>query len=155
MSDFASLRSAISRPETTVELCLRGDLFAARARLVRQLDDATGDSLGGSVEAIGIREALDSLDEQIKSATREFTFTAVPRDVFVALEDEHKANGAETIGRAFTAALVAASLTDPDLSTAEISELMGLLSDGQAEVLETAAWEVNRETGHVPFSNSG
>ncbi len=154
MSDFASLRSAISRPETTVELCLRGDLFAARARLVRQLDEASGESLGGSVEAVGIREALDNLDVQIKAATREFTFTAVPRDVFVALEDEHKATD-DTIGRKFTAALVAASLTDPDLSTAEIGELMGLLSDGQAEVLATAAWEVNRETGHVPLSSSG
>jgi hypothetical protein len=149
--DFAAIKANISRPRAGVKLCLRADLFAARDRLVREIAATSGDSLaGGSSE---LRLKLGALEDEMRAATLEFTFEAVTRATFADIEDAHPSER-EGPSTAFMAALVATSLVEPDLTTEQVSELFANLSDGQVQVLEDAAWGVNRETGSVPFSAS-
>ena len=150
--DFDAIKAKIARPRATVRLCLRADLFAARDRLTRQLAASSDGSLaGGSSE---VRVKLDALDAEMDAATLEFTFEAVTRSVFADLEDAHPSEK-DGPSAAFMAALVATSLVEPDLTVEQVGELFENLSDGQVQVLEDAAWQVNRETGSVPFSVSG
>lgn len=156
MSDFAALKASITRPRTSVRLCLRGDLFAERERLSRDLarELENLDSLAGSAVAQQLRGRLDALASDMEEATHQFEFEAVSRATFVDLETAHPAGEDGQPTREFLAALVAASLVKPDLTAANVSELLAELSDGQVDVLESAAWAVNRETGTVPFSES-
>lgn len=156
MADFASLKASITRPRTSVRLCLRGDLFAERERITRDLarELQTNDSLAGSAIASQLRDRASALDVEMSAATHEFTFEALSRSDFAAIEDAHPATDDGTPSREFFAALVAASLVDPELTADNVAELFDQLSDGQVEVLENAAWRVNRETGSLPFSGS-
>jgi hypothetical protein len=149
--DFAAIKANISRPRQSVKLCLRADLFAARDRLVRQIAATSGDSLAGGASELRVK--LGDLEAQMEAATIEFIFEAVTRSTFADIED---ANPSEREGPSaqFMSALVAASLVEPDLTTEQVGELFENLSDGQVQVLEDAAWGVNRETGSVPFSAS-
>lgn len=157
MSDFASLKASITRPRTSVRLCLRGDLFAERERLNRDLarELENLDSLAGSAVAQQLRGRLDALTAEMEEATHLFEFEAVSRATFTELEDAYPAGDDGQPPRAFLNALVAASLVKPDLTADNVTELLGELSDGQVDVLESAAWAVNRETGTVPFSETG
>ncbi len=156
MADFAALKASITRPRKAIRLCLRGDLFAERERIVRDLAREVDvvDSLAGSSTAAGLRDRMSALELEMDDATHTFTFEALPRSTFADLEDTHPAAEDGTPSRQFLTALVAASLVEPELTTDNVAELFDTLSDGQVDVLETAAWAVNRETGSVPFSES-
>lgn len=160
MTDFAALKASITRPRTTVKLCLRGDLFAEKERVTRDLvrELQQSDSLAGSEMARQLRDRETALDVEMADATHEFTFEALSRAAFTALEDANPPQESGQPSRTFISALVAATLVDPDLTPEHVAELFERLSDGQAEVLESAAWSVNRDTGSgkkLPFSASG
>jgi hypothetical protein len=93
---------------------------------------------------------LDKVDDEMNAATTEFVFTALPRSEFTALEDAFPFED-DAPTRDFLAALIAGSLTDPDVTLDQAKELLELLSDGQAQVLEDAAWSVNRDTSSLDF----
>jgi hypothetical protein len=156
MSDFAALKASITRPRKAIRLCLRGDLFAERERILRDLAREVEhvDSLAGSGAAAVLRARLSQLEIEMDGATHTFTFEALSRSTFADLEDTHPAAEDGAPSRQFLTALVAASLVEPELTTDNVAELFDTLSDGQVDVLETAAWAVNRETGSVPFSES-
>ena len=154
--DFETLKAGITRPSSTVDLCLRSDLFAARQRTLGELsrvmrdEDTLAGSKAHSDAEVEIMGRLRDLDAKMREATTTFTFTAMPRSAFTALEDVYPFHD-DTPSPAFLVELLAASMSDPELTTAQAGELLELLSDGQAQVLEDAAWAVNRETGSLDF----
>lgn len=156
MSDFAALKASIARPRSSVRLCLRGDLFAERDRVVQELarEAAESASLAGSPVVTELRDRLTDLDLQMDKATHVFTFEAVPRSVFADLEDAYPPNDEGGPSKGFFVALVAATLVEPDLTADQVGELFDDLSDGQVDVLESAAWAVNREGGTLPLGVS-
>lgn len=149
--DFATIAATVKRPRQTVRLCLRADLFAARDRLVRELAGASSDTLAGPSPSV--RDKLAALDLEMEAATADFIFEAVSRATFTAIEDANPSTD-DGPSRDFMAELIAASVVEPEMTKAQVDELFGLLSDGQTQVIEDAAWTVNRETGSVPFSAS-
>ena len=158
MVTFADLKAAAKRPELSVTLCLRGDLFGERERLRKDLSSArgssSGDSLAGNPAIVTITARLVELDALMREASFQFTFRALPRSEFLMLEDTHPQKD-EAGSRAFFTAMVVASLIDPVLSAGEYTQLCADLSNGQVDVLESAAWSVNREVIDLPFSPVG
>lgn len=154
--DFEGLTARSKRPQSSVQLCLRGDLFAERAQLNRELAglQAADQTLAGDPSRTAIKERLADLDEQMTADTVTFTFTAVARPVFGQLaatdpiEDDIPSPG-------FLRALAAASLTDPVLTPEQFGVFADGLSKGQNDHLELAAWTVNNETVSVPFTAGG
>lgn len=156
--DFDALKASIKRPRQAVQLCLRGDLVAARDRATRDLVNAVaeaGDSLAGSSEVGGLRDQLAAIEQEMLASTVTFEFEAVTRDEFAAIEDAAPVREDGRPTREFFTALIAASLIEPDLTSEQVASLLEELSDGQVDVLEATAWAVNRETGSIPFSANG
>ncbi len=147
---LAAILAQTQRPEKSVDLCLRGDLFAQRERLLRDLP-ASVDSLAGTDPDVQIR--IDDIETQMRDSTRTFTFRAVGRTEFRELRETYKKTNGEASDQ-FLADLIAVSLVDPELSREDVGALLSALSDGQASVLEDAAWSVNQETD-LPFTSRG
>lgn len=156
MAGIDDLLAQAQRPRITVALCLRGDLFAERARVVEQVATHQDASLGDT-RGVELRARLAMLDDAMKTATSEFTFQALPRNEYRTLRDSYAQdkNQGEQIDREFLDALVAASLVVPELTGEETSRLLDALSEGQAATLEDAAWGVNQDTDAVPLLSSG
>ena len=150
--NLAAILAQTQRPEKSVDLCLRGDLFAQRERLLRDLP-ASVDSLAGTDPDVQIR--IDDIETQMRDSTRTFTFRAVGRSEFRSLREAYKKKDKDAeASDEYLADLIAVSLVDPELSREDINALLAALSDGQASVLEDAAWTVNQETD-LPFTSRG
>lgn len=150
--NLAEILAQTQRPEKSVDLCLRGDLFAQRQRLLRDLP-ASVDSLAGGDPDVQIQ--LDDIETQMRDSTRTFTFRAVGRSEFRAMREEYKKKDKDAeASDEYLADLIAVSLVDPDLSREDVAALLAALSDGQASVLEDAAWTVNQDTD-LPFTLRG
>ena len=149
--NLAQILAQTQRPEKSVELCLRGDLFAQRERLLRDL--GTSDSLAGPDPEVQIR--IDDIETQMRESTRTFTFRAVGRSEFRAMREAYKKKDKDPeASDAYLADLIAVSIIEPELSRDDVQALLAVLSDGQASVLEDAAWNVNQDTD-LPFTSRG
>lgn len=152
--NFDDLRKSIKRPRQAVDLCLRGDLVAQRARLLRDIaasQSRASESIAGDPQLQQLQAKLAEVDAEMTRAIVSFTFEALSRDQFTQLEDAHKYRDDGSPTRELESAIVAASMIDPDLTAEQVSTLFADLSDGQVSELVGCAWGVNRESGTVPF----
>lgn len=154
MTDLKTLLAQAQRPEQSVSLCLRGDLFAERERVAREIANYATDTFGDT-GVLELRHRLEQITEAMHDSTHTFTFVALPRNDFRSLRDSWPTEPGAPMPQGFVDTLVAASLTSPDLTTAEVTELLATLSEGQASVLEDAAWAVNQDSDAVPLPPSG
>jgi hypothetical protein len=110
-------------------------------------DTLAGRATGTEKAALDV---IKDIDAEMESATKTFTFQAMKRSDFTALEDAYPYDE-ETPTSEYLTALLSETLVDPVMSVEQTAQLLDLLSDGQASVLEDAAWRVNRETGALDF----
>lgn len=164
--DFDAILDQAKPVEKTVPLCLQGNLVAEFEDLERQLTEAQrqpADSLASGADARRIAEQMETLREQMQSATVVFRLRALPRRDFRALVDAHPPRlddrgetvGDDSLGVNTTTVfepLIRACLVEPEVSDGQWDRLNDLLSDMQFNDLALAAWSVNRGAVNVPFS---
>lgn len=160
-ADFAALLAAAQLPERTVPVCLRGDLVAEHEAADRELGllsekPATKFSGDGRGE---LQARIRDLEEQMRGATYDFRFQALPRKAWHAFVAEYPPRpdnerdaaigvNAET----FFEALIRKCLVDPVLDDEAWFRLNESLTDRQYDTLSDAAWALNRRDVDVPFS---
>ena len=157
-----NLLNSARLPESTVTVCLRGDLQAEWDRLnakLAELRTAPGRKLSDNAETTTIAARIREIEGQMKEATIELTLRALPRRDWLRLLRDHpprkgddgdKAMGLNT--ETFFDALIPLSIVDPELNEDQVSRLMDALSSAQYDKLLEAAWNLNRRDVSVPFS---
>lgn len=167
LKSFKMMLAEAKLPETTVMICLRGDLAAdheAAERELRQAQDRTPDSLAGN-GAGDIADRITALEDQMREHTYEFRLRALPRLAWRELVAEHpprkgddgKVVDADLIGvnaDTFYDAIIRACLVDPELDDGEFGQLTGSVTDRQYDELAEAAWGLNRREVDIPFSHA-
>jgi hypothetical protein len=167
MKNFKAMLAEARLPETTVMICMRGDLAADHEAAERELEKAdkdAGDSLAGS----GVGELVDriqALEAQMREHTYEFRLRALPRPRWRALVNAHpprRGDDNEILAadmmlvntETFFDELIRVSLVDPELTDDEFQQLTEALTDRQHENLWEAAWGLNRREVDIPFSRA-
>lgn len=167
LKNFKSMLAEAKLPETTVMICLRGDLAAdheAAERELAQAENRGPDSLAGS-GAGEIAGRIEALEAQMREHAYEFRLRALPRAAWRALCADHpprKADDgsvvdADRIGvnaDTFYDAIIRACLVDPELDDADWALLVEALTDRQYDEIAEAAWGLNRREVDVPFSRA-
>lgn len=165
LKNFKTMLAEAKLPETTVMICLRGDLAADHEAAERELAEAeqrTGESLAGS-GAGEIVDRISALEDQMREHSYEFRLRALPRPAWRALVAEHPPRRdvdnaivqTDLIGvnaETFYDAIIRACLVDPELDDADWAALEGALTDRQYDELAEAAWGLNRREVDIPFS---
>lgn len=160
MSTFDDIMASAKPRETSVTICVAGDLAGQHEALNEQLIAAQRQkvtSIEGNPEAVSLAQQIRDLEQQMQAATHTFTFRALPARKWSDLLAEHPARddkderyNAETL----PLALVKACLVEPDLTAAQVDTLTDALSDGAFDEMFDAAWRANRSGPSVPFSRA-
>ncbi len=168
LKNFAALLAEAKLPETTIVLCLRGDLAADHEAADRELEEAEKtnvDSLAGS----GIGDLVDrirALESEMREHSYEFRLRALPRTQWRELcsahpprrgDDNEIVDSDKFMGvnvETFYDAIVRACVVDPELDDASFKTLIDTLTDRQFDQLFEAAWGINRRDVDVPFSRA-
>lgn len=157
-----NLLNSARLPESTVTVCLRGDLQAEWERLnakLAELRAAPGRKMTDNAEASDVAARIREIEGQMKGATLELTLRALPRRDWLRLLRDHpprksdegdKALGFNT--ETFFDALIPRSIVSPELNEDQVSRLMDALSSAQYDKLLETAWSLNRRDVSVPFS---
>jgi hypothetical protein len=166
--DFDTMLGKAELPETTVRLCLAGNLAAEHERLNGELEQLikkpvtkfSGDGRGE------LATRIKQLEEQMAESTYPFRLRALPRPAwrsFVAEYPPRKTPSGEVeeadarLGvntETFWEALVRRCLIDPEPTDERWSVLLEKLTDNQFSKLADGAWSVNRRDVDVPFSSA-
>lgn len=157
-----NLLNSARLPESTVTVCLRGDLQAEWERLnakLAELRAAPGRKLTDNSEASAIAARIREIEGEMKEATLELTLRALPRRDWIRLLRDHPPRkgdeGDKALGlnaETFFDALVPRSIISPELNEDQVSRLMDALSSAQYDKLLETAWSLNRRDVSVPFS---
>lgn len=155
------IRSA-KLPEATVPVCVRGDLAAEVERLDKQLTDLNSNTDGrlvGNAQARELAERIEALRAEMADSTVALRLRAMPHREWAKLAAAHKPREGEDVDQAlginmetFPAALIRASIVDPELDHDTWDTLADTLTFEQWDTLTTAAWNLNRREVSVPFS---
>ena len=161
MTDPLDILRAAKLPETTVPVCVRGDLAAEVEALDKQLASLNGqaDRLVGNPEARQLAEKIEALRAEMVDSTISLRLRAMPHRDYAKLAGAHKPRKDEEVDRllgvnmeTFPAALIRASIVDPELDDDTWNGLVDALTFEQWDTLTTAAWNLNRREVTVPFS---
>jgi hypothetical protein len=151
-------------PETTVPICLRGDLQAEFEDLERQLNAAreadTADSLAAGGHARKIAQQIEALGAQMREHEVTFRFRALPQRAYSDLTDEHpprkdrkdKDDEFDVNWDTFPTALIAACAIEPTITEAKAERLRDVITHQQWDDLFAGAFSVNRSKISVPKS---
>jgi hypothetical protein len=164
LSELDALLAAAKLPETTVRVCLRGDLIAEWEELDRQLTElrnrATATLAGDPAEAV-LAGRIRDLEAEMEGSTISVRLRAMERRPFRRLAEEHPARkdhqGDQALGYnqdTYFDALIAACLVEPDLDADRLAVFLDKLTDRQFSSLADAAWALNRRDISVPFSHT-
>ncbi len=163
-TNIDALLASAKLPESTVPLCLRGDLQAEWETLERALAEVKqrGDRrLAGSPEEAKLARQLRDLEAQMQDSTITLRLRALPRREFMKLVEKHpprKDNSADRMvgidQSSFYDALIGACIVEPELDEERLGKLLDALTDAQFNKLATTAWELNRSDVSVPFSRT-
>jgi hypothetical protein len=165
LRNFKSMLAEAALPETTVQICLRGDLAADHELAERELEQAqktATDSLAGN-GAAAIVERIEGLEAQMREHTYDFRLRALRRPQWrdlVAAHPPRRSEDGEILlqdrtlvnSETFFDAMIRACLVDPELDDEDWKQLNDALTDMQYETLSEAAWALNRREVDVPFS---
>lgn len=164
MADVADLLARAKPRETTVAICLAGDLNGRHEDLLRQLsetddkptDDATISAVPPSRK---IAEEIKDVERQMSEQVHVFRFRALPQTRFRELQRAHPPrDDAPTPERLFNTdtfppVLIAACCTDPVFrGVVEVEQLFDKLGQGAYDRCVATAWEANTGGSEVPKS---
>jgi hypothetical protein len=171
MSDIKAMISKARRPETTVTLHLDTGLveeFEQTEKLLEAEQAKPTNSLEGNPEARRLAERLDELGEQMQASRLEFRLRALSPRRWVALREEHpprRGDDGEILPRDrhlggvnlddFSEALLRLCVISPELDDDDWAALLGddgVLTDGQYNMLASAAIRLNESDVDIPFS---
>ena len=156
MTAFADVLAAFTPPERTLSLVTNGALRAEHARMAADLKARTevaSSSLAGDPSLVGLAREIRSVEARIKESALTFTIRGIGHNAFRRLLEAHEdESGARRFGPGFPAALIAACVSDPDLTEDQVEQLGGVLTDGQWDELFDAAWTACREVDGIPFN---
>lgn len=157
-----NLLSSARLPESTVTVCLRGDLQAEWERLnakLAELRSAPGRKMTDNAEASDVATRIREIEGQMKEATLELTLRALPRRDWLRLLRDHPPRKGDEADKAlglntetFFDELIPRSIVNPTLNEDQVSRLMDALSSAQYDKLLETAWNLNRRDVDVPFS---
>lgn len=161
MTSFDEILAGARLPETSVSLCLRGDLDAQWRELERRLQSASRDvaSLGQRSEASILAEQIRALEADM--AANEVTFrmradTAKKWSDFIDTKPTRQKDDtdADWSGRwfAWMCQLISRACIEPELTSDQVAQLCDVVSAAQWDNLGNAAWNLNARTAPVPFS---
>lgn len=163
ITELDALLAAAKLPETTVPLCLRGDLQAEWETLDRQLAASRerGDRrLTGSADEQALARQIRDLEDEMQASTVTVRLRAVERTPWRKLMEAHPprkdVDADKLLGvnqATFYDALIAACLVDEPLRE-RFAAFADKLTDAQYDRLVTAAWNLNRRDVSVPFSRN-
>lgn len=148
-------------PETTVPVCVRGDLVAEVETLNNRLAglNSQADRLIGNPEAREIAEKIEALRAEMAEATVDLRLRALSHRAYAKLEAAHKPRANEDDDKrtgfnleTFPEALIRASIVDPELDEDTFDGLADALTFQQWDNLFTVAYMLNRREISVPFS---
>lgn len=152
-------------PQRSVEVCLRGDLFAEieelDLELARLVKDEGDERLVGNPRAKELADRIEALRAEMAEETETFTLRAIPGGQLTALQAEfppRKDDAADA--RAgynrddFMEALLKRSVISPEISEEDWPTLLEVMSQWQYNELVGCAWIVNTGTVSVPFSQA-
>lgn len=162
--DVTTLLAAAKLPESTVALCLRGDLAAEFERLEAEMlatKDTPLDRLVGNPEATAIAKRMEALREEMAESTVTFRLRAKSRKDFRQFLVTHAPREGNADDRAmgfnidtYFDDLVRESIVDPVLSEEQWEALSEALTANQWMHLQNAAVELNQDEVSVPFSHA-
>lgn len=160
--DIEQIIAGAKRPETTVPLCMRGDLQAVWEQLDRDFDAADKSiteevtSGGSPIQAVKIAQQMAEVEREMRDSTVIFTLRGMPRPVWKELAEAHPpiegVDEGEVNEEGFVTAMISKSCVDPTMSTDQAARLRDQITDGQWQELATAAWQLNKSMIGVPFS---
>lgn len=162
MATIKEILAQARLPETTVDLCLRGDLMAQWRQLQSQLEtaDTTAPCLGQRAPARVIAEQMEDLRQQMASSTITVRLRALPAREWSAFaatrpqpsSDDDDPDQWREQWFAWVAALVARCAIDPEMTAEQVGQLCDGLSGVQWDELSNAAWALNETRMTIPFS---
>lgn len=165
MANIEDIIASARLPETTVPLCMRGDLQATFEELERELEEARAADDGGTLASGGrareVAEQIEALRAEMSAHTHVFRFRALPRPTYSDLLAQHRPRKNRTDGGedeidvnldTFPTSLIAACCVDPPMSHEQASKLSAVVTNAQWDALFRGAFVVNRMTVDVPKS---
>lgn len=168
LKNFKAMLASAKLPESTVEVCLRGDLVAEHQQAERDLkraEKANSNSLAGNGSA-EIAERIQALEAEMQESVWVFRLRGLPAPRFRAFKAEHPIRlnekdepKREDLVYGFNIEtglepLARECVVDPELDDETWSQLMDALTENQFEELAAAAWLLNRGDVDIPFSSA-
>lgn len=159
----ALIREKAKLPETTVDVCLRGDLVPQLNDLADELTEAKRDArpaarLGDKSRVPELVEQMQELQAEMVEGTITMTLRALPADEWAALVAKHPPRSGDKNDQAYGANhdammrdLIPASVIEPDLDDEDWTNLFRTLTSGEWDKLCNAAKGLNRGEVSVPF----
>jgi hypothetical protein len=154
--DIEAIIGSAKPRETTVPLCLAGDLQGEYEALERQLTDAAsmvGDSLAGNPR-VPIAQRMEAIRAEMADQLVHFRFRAISPTQWSDLLAEHPGRDGQLFNPDTLApAAVAACAVEPAMTVEQYGRLAERLTYGQQEALVNAVWDLNTQAvSKVPFS---
>lgn len=154
---IADIIASAKPRESTVTLCLAGDLAGRIGELERQLgelSDWQATSMAEQDPRIAVAEEIAALQEQMRGSEVGFRFRALGAKAWSDLLAAHPGKTPSELFNAetFFEAMVPACCVEPEMTVEEYGQLREVLNEAQRRELENAAWAVNDEATAVPFS---
>jgi hypothetical protein len=160
--DIEQIIAGARRPETTVPLCMRGDLQAVWEQLDRDFDTADKaitDEVtnGGSpVLAVKIAKQMAELEREMRDSTVIFTLRGLSRTRWKEMAAAHPpiegVDEGEVNEESFVTEMIAECCVEPVMTVDQAGRLRDQVTDGQWQELATASWQLNKSMIGVPFS---
>ena len=166
------MKLTVKRPETTVELCLDGELFAEYEQLEADLKQARQQALADkrmNDPAVGMARQLVEVIERMRAESVTFTLRGMPRKDWAKLiaenpprddnpaDKQYGANIEAMMAAAIPASIVAVEKDgvpvefDPAKDWAPLADEM---TDAQYDEFALKTQSVNRGRQEVPFSQT-
>jgi hypothetical protein len=161
MADITDILKRAKARETTVTVCLAGDLAAEAERLEAELAAATQEAWGAPSLAAATPGPSQAIAKRIEAVRKKMAASEVVITLralgYRAWSDLVAAHPSPKDDQAFdpetfSPALVAACAVDPAMTPEQASQLFEVLNQGQVKAVIDAAFEVNSEPTAVPFS---
>lgn len=158
MPDISTLLEQASPRESTVRVCLAGDVAGELEALEQELGELgewQPTSMGQTNPAYELQERIKEARRRVREASVEFKFKALGHRGYSTLIAAHPApEGSKEPYDAgtFLPAVLAACCVEPSLTPAQVDQLLDRVNDGTARVLFQAALSVNEEPSPIPFS---
>lgn len=157
MPDISELLEQASPRETTVKVCLAGDVAGELEALQQELGELgewQPTSLGQVNPAYGLQERLEAARQRVRENSVEFRFRALGHRAYSNLLAAHPAPGGSKEpydAGTFLPAVLAACCVEPSLTPTQVDRLLDVVNDGTARILFQTALAVNEEPSPIPF----